>query len=107
MKSKTTQAAARATVKKATKQDATKAGIRFAYPAAPDAKSVSLVGDFNGWDPAAHRMSKRAGMFVRRMQLEPGEYEYKFVVDGRWELDPLAPHFVPNGLGTLNSVVVV
>ena len=41
------------------------------------------------------------------MMLEPGTYEYKFVVDGEWKLDSNNPNFAPNDLGTLNSVLVV
>ena len=41
------------------------------------------------------------------MLLEPGTYEYKFVVDGEWKLDESNPNFAPNSLGSLNSVLVV
>ena len=37
----------------------------------------------------------------------PGTYEYKFCVDGQWQPDPENPNFMPNDLGTLNSVLVV
>lgn len=72
-----------------------------------DAKRVFLVGDFNGWDPAADRMVKRKGAFHKILRLNPGEYQYKFVVDGEWHADPAAVAQVPNGFGTLNSVVRV
>jgi 1,4-alpha-glucan branching enzyme len=35
-----------------------RAGVRFAVWA-PNAESVSVIGDFNGWDPGAHRLSVR------------------------------------------------
>jgi hypothetical protein len=36
--------------------------------------------------------------------LEPGIYEYKFVINGeRWEEDPLNPHRVLNPSATFNS----
>ena len=77
----------------------------FAYSANPKARQVYLAGDFNGWDPAALPMSKRGGMFVKRVQLQPGEHQYKFLVDGEWQTDPAAEVQVPNGMGSLNSVV--
>ena len=81
--------------------------ILFTYSAKPDAKKVFLVGDFNGWAPDALPMSKRAGAFVKRVHLEPGEHQYKFVVDGEWQTDPAAERQVPNKLGSMNSVVSV
>ncbi len=81
--------------------------IRFAYSANPTAKSVSLVGDFNGWDTAGHRMSKRGGAFVKRLRLDPGEYAYKYLVDGEWESDTAADAHVPDGFGGMNSLVRV
>jgi 1,4-alpha-glucan branching enzyme len=73
----------------------------------PGAKEVYLVGDFNDWDPSADRMVKRKGVFQKLLQLEPGEYQYKFLVDGQWHADPSAMTQVPNAFGTLNSVVRV
>src|SRR5689334_18518386 len=35
------------------------AGVHFAVWA-PNASSVSVVGDFNGWDAAAHPLARRA-----------------------------------------------
>ncbi len=73
----------------------------------PDAKKVYLVGDFNNWNPEADRMVKRKGAFHKLLQLEPGEYQYKFVVDGEWHSDPSADSQVLNEFGTLNSVVKI
>jgi Glycogen recognition site of AMP-activated protein kinase len=39
--------------------------------------------------------------------LEPGTYEYCFVVDGKWIPDPLAKEMVPNPFGSRNSVITV
>lgn len=73
----------------------------------PAAKKVCLVGDFNDWDPQADRMVKRKGAFHKLLQLPAGEYQYKYVVDGEWHVDPSAEAQVPNDFGTLNSVVRV
>lgn len=79
----------------------------FVCDVKPDAKEVFLVGDFNDWDPRADRMVKRKGVFQKLLQLEPGEYQYKFLVDGQWFEDPSAMIQVPNAFGTINSVVRV
>ncbi len=39
--------------------------------------------------------------------LEPGSYEYKFIVDGRWIPDPLNPLSKPDGFDDINSVVKI
>ena len=64
---------------------------------APHARAVSVVGEFNGWDPAANPMKKRGQdweLFI------PGlaQYEsYKYAIEGRegqeiWKSDPYAFH---------------
>ena len=68
---------------------------------------VFVAGTFNGWDPTGKRMTYKDGVYAVTAYLPPGRYEYKFVVDGTWVLDPECPHAVPNDQGTLNSVVVV
>jgi 1,4-alpha-glucan branching enzyme len=59
------------------------------YYAAPSAQSVSLVGDFNGWDPASHPMRRRVdGWWFIEVQLKHGHHRYRFLVDGNPVLDP-------------------
>lgn len=75
----------------------------------PTAKAVSLVGDFNDWDPARHRMRRTAGsdgLYVRIVDLAPGRYEFRYIVDGEWVCCPSAPR-VGNCYGSENSVAVV
>jgi 1,4-alpha-glucan branching enzyme len=55
----------------------------------PDAKSVHLAGNFNDWNTSSHPLSRTItgegdGMWKRIVYLEPGVYEYRFVVDGMW-----------------------
>lgn len=80
---------------------------RFVCKHVTNARKVYIAGDFNGWNPQADRMQKRNGAFVKKMQLLPGEYQYKFVIDGEWHADPAAETQVPNDCGTLNSVVIL
>jgi len=70
------------------------------------AKQVSLSGEFNGWSPNATPIRRdSSGHWEATVDLAPGRYQYKFVVDGEWIPDPLAHEKVWNQQGTLNSVI--
>ena len=72
------------------------------------ANTVSLVGDFNQWDPKRHPMKMREeGTWEKTVVLSPGKYEYKFMVDGTWENDPQNSELLYNRYGTLNNVLTV
>jgi hypothetical protein len=81
--------------------------VRFALHR-PDAKAVSLCGEFNGWSPTATPMKRHDdGHWETTIALAPGRYEYKLIADGEWIPDPAAQRNVPNEHGSLNSVVEV
>lgn len=76
--------------------------------AAPDAGEVSVAGAFNAWDPQANPLAKgEDGVFRATVEIAPGAYEYKFVVDGTWVEDPANPDAVPDPYGGKNSVLTV
>ncbi|GJM35087.1 MAG: hypothetical protein DHS20C18_40880 [Saprospiraceae bacterium] len=60
----------------------------FILGAYPNAKQVSLVGSFNGWNRLTYPMVWENGQWIARLDLEPGKYTYQFVVDGVSILDP-------------------
>jgi hypothetical protein len=70
-------------------------GIEFTYYD-PSAYSVSVAGSFNNWDARANEMQKdEEGTWRAVVQLGPGTYEYKFVVNGAdWMADPDNPKVV-------------
>ncbi len=73
---------------------------------APDAQDVKLAGDFNQWQPQSLRKAKDGnGLWENTLNLETGQYEYKFIVDGEWLIDPQQENHVPNSYGTFNSVI--
>lgn len=75
---------------------------------APDANEVFLAGDFNEWNPTKDAMRKyKNGKCVKKVKLQPGSYEYQFVVDGEWWTDPDNPNRRTNDFGTENSVIEV
>lgn len=52
---------------------------------APAAKTVSVVGDFNGWDPSAHPLQRapRSTVWETWVPVTPGRHRFAFLVDGR------------------------
>jgi 1,4-alpha-glucan branching enzyme len=72
------------------------------------AKSVYVAGEFNNWSATANPMKKDTfGIWGAEISLKPGKYQYKFVVDGEWRLDPNAVETAEDGDGNKNSVKVV
>ena len=76
---------------------------------ADSGSKVFVAGDFNKWSATATPLTDhaRTGSFSVVLPLEPGSYEYKFVINGTWCVDPECPEWVQNSLGTLNSVCTV
>ncbi len=71
-------------------------GVIFTYYA-PKAKEVYIAGDFNNWADnqggvitnKEHLMEKgKNGVWSKTLKIDPGQYKYKFVVDGTWVKDP-------------------
>ena len=73
---------------------------------APNAKKVSLAGDFNKWNAKTLTARKdNKGNWIAKADLTPGRHEYKFLVDGNWMDDPHCTWRVPNTFGTQNCVI--
>jgi len=73
---------------------------------APNAKDVRLAGDFNSWDASTDILKKsKDGVWARDLTLKSGRYEYKYLVDGQWQKDPLNSLFAVNTYGSENSVI--
>ncbi len=76
---------------------------------APGSTRVSIVGDFNNWDPGANPLTTRAGdVWATTIPLGPGRYNYAFVVDGvAWVPGDADPRALGEDFGTPTSVVMV
>lgn len=72
-----------------------------------DARNVVLSGSFNRWNEQLFKMHKTDDGWVIALQIKPGEYEYKFIVDGQWIIDPNNPDKRQNEFGGENSVINV
>lgn len=81
--------------------------VSFEY-FAPEAESVCLAADFNGWNPGLTPLRKsRNGTWKVSVKLAPGRYEYRFWVDNTWQNNQKPVECVPNAFGTWNCVIEV
>lgn len=86
---------------------ATLVPVTFRFPArlTPTARSVSVIGSFNGWNSAVHRLRRTVdNEWSVTVYLTPGRAVYCFSVDGVMWLDPADEGRVPNGWGSEYSV---
>jgi len=82
--------------------------VTFVFRPKTACRQVYLSGTFNDWSDSEDRMLRQKdGTFRKRLTLDPGQYQYKFVVDGSWCEDVEADEFVHNEFGTRNAVVSV
>ena len=74
------------------------------------AHTVAIAGDFNGWNPQANLLEdpEGDGLWTGTLKLEPGRYEYMFVLDGeKWFPDPNALRYVKDGFGNRNAILEI
>lgn len=83
-------------------------GTLFVQPGEGRTK-VGIAGDFNNWNPASTPLSKHQelGVWQACIEIPPGRYRYRLVVDGQWVKDPYNPTTETNPFGELNSVLEV
>ncbi len=91
--------------------------FRYVPLPAEEIRSVSLRGSFNNWDEWP--MEKQPdGSWAITVCLEPGEYQYKFYINGQWPkdmatargggpVDPEAHGYVDDGFGGQNAIRIV
>jgi len=87
-----------------------KVTFRLPKDAAPEAETVTLVGDFNDWSQQETPMQKlKSGDFKLTLDLQcDREYRFKYLIDSsRWENDWCADKYAPNDHGSDDSVVIV
>jgi hypothetical protein len=83
--------------------------VRFRDDAAGD---VRIAGDFNGWVPDRGVRSLLGSdgetrVWTKVLTLEPGTYQYRYIVDGEWQEDPANPQSAPGPTGQPNSILHV
>ena len=87
--------------------------VRFECKA-ENAQAVFVAESFNDWGPETTPLNRgEDGFWAAALQLTPGAYEYKFVIDGAWCCSPeLLPQpdqatCVHNDFGTMNFATKV
>lgn len=83
--------------------------VTFALPVDQIDQPVSVVGDFNAWDPFAHPLKKRSnGTRSVSVELAAGAaFRFKYLTaDGRWLTDPEADQIANDEYDTVDSFVV-
>jgi 1,4-alpha-glucan branching enzyme len=75
----------------------------------PIAQDVQIAGDFSNWEPVENIMvqQKENKIWKGTVQLKPGKYQYKFIVDGEWKIDPCNPEVMTSDVGVSNSLLIV
>ncbi|NQV54173.1 MAG: hypothetical protein HQ500_13385 [Flavobacteriales bacterium] len=80
-------------------QDLRNGQTRFFLQGYADAEEVYLSGNFCNWSTLSYPMQKMADGWVVEIDLSPGVWGYKFVVDGSWILDPMNTETYYDGFG--------
>lgn len=94
------------------KRETTKKGeeikVTFVVPDDPEKPRISVVGDFNGWDPEANKLVRRSNNTRSVSVLLKAGKEYAFryrTADGQWFNDEAADDYMENEHGTQNSII--
>jgi hypothetical protein len=72
-----------------------------------DARIVAVAGSFNTWNQSQVLCGREGEEWICRLDLTPGKYTYKFIIDGDWILDPDNPTTEDDERGFTNSVITV
>ena len=73
------------------------------------ARSVKISGDFNNWTPEATPLIKleQKDIWYTFLPLEKGKYNYQYVIDGKYQTDPVNPETAVSTFGVKQSVVEI
>jgi hypothetical protein len=99
-------------IKKEYSTDKTICKVTFTIPKeiAEQFEEISLVGDFNNWDPKANLfLSKMEGVRSVSVELQTNkEYHFRYLGDSHtWLNDIDADKHVPNTFGSENSYIFI
>jgi 1,4-alpha-glucan branching enzyme len=97
-------------IKKEAVKNSEQVKITFVLPPNGRRARISVLGDFNNWDPASNPLIKRNnGTFSTSVTLPVGQrirFRY-YSADGEWFNDEGADGYEPGEYGAENCVVVV
>lgn len=84
-----------------------KGNVVFRLKGYADAQTIALTGSFNNWNQSQFLFGREGDEWVCRIDLDPGVYRYKLIVDGNWLLDPSNPATVEDEAGNVNNILEV
>ncbi len=84
-----------------------KGSVVFRLKGHANASVVALAGTFNNWSQSQFLFGREGDEWVCRIDLDPGVYRYKLIIDGNWLLDPANPATVEDEAGNVNNVIEV
>jgi 1,4-alpha-glucan branching enzyme len=90
-------------------QNAGKVIVTFEIPGSVWAERITLVGDFNDWDPKSLPLRQnRDGNWRIEVELDAGcKYRFRYLLDGEhWRDDWHADTYAPNPYGSFDSIVI-
>jgi 1,4-alpha-glucan branching enzyme len=99
---------ARDVIKQTPVKGSSKVKVNFVLPKDSATGKVSVVGDFNGWDPMVHPLKPRSNGTKSVTVTLPVSMRFAFrYLDekGQWLDDEAANEYVDNGIGGTNSVI--
>ncbi len=75
--------------------------------ACPAQDQVSLVAEFNNWQPISMKYNKKDKVFRTKVRLEKdSDFAFRYLVNGTdWQNDHAADQYLPNVFGSDNSIV--
>lgn len=96
-------------IKREVQKKDNKVKLTFVQPYEASQSAISLVGDFNNWDPKVNKLVKRTnGTASVSLTVDVGQkLLFRYVSeDGTWFNDEAADAYEPSEHGTVNCVVV-
>ena len=81
--------------------------VVFELPSCVWADRIVVSGTFNNWNEREVPMHQdRDGVWRARLELPIGQrFEFRYLIDGRWQTDYHADGFAENNFGSHNSIV--
>ncbi|MFP4144343.1 MAG: AAA family ATPase [Phycisphaeraceae bacterium] len=81
-------------------------GLLFVQPGQLGER-LAVAGDFNQWQPRPMQRHEQLGVWQACLDVQPGRYRYRLLVDGEWTHDTYNTAVEPDGDGQLNNIVEV
>ncbi|NNF06642.1 MAG: hypothetical protein HKN21_07765 [Candidatus Eisenbacteria bacterium] len=84
--------------------------VKFSHKMNSKPGDISVAGTFNDWTVGKSPLTDPDGdgVYETTVLLAPGDYQYKFVIDGNWTTDREgADDFADDGFGGQNSIIRV